>query len=42
MCHCPLSNEVEVELVLVTKVDGVGTWPVEYIGGDPAPEDEVG
>jgi hypothetical protein len=34
VCHCPLSCEVVVEaellllLLLVTKVDGVGTWPV--------------
>lgn len=31
VCHCPLSYEVgvgvEMEL-LVTKVDGVGIWPV--------------
>lgn len=45
MCHCPLSYEVAVEVeaeLLVTKVDGVGIWPLEYMGGrDTAPE-EVG
>lgn len=31
VCHCPLSYEAEVEVeveLLVTNVDGVGTWPV--------------
>lgn len=34
VCHCPLSYEVGVEAellvtaLLVTNVDGVGTWPV--------------